>query len=454
MPFYITRTNALNNLSISGKIFDWLCFLNNINVYFPRKKEKKDKMVYFLSKDIKKLKNDKILFKIHQISDWKRKIRTFKNNKKIDKISHSLRNIPSYNLDNFFKKKFIFFKQAFDIFKNLFSFILLISYKFENFSVDLNNFSKLFDIKKKFFFIFSSLNNIKKIFVSKYTIHLEFKIFGKKTEIYFPKKILFFLKRRFFDILSEYYTCLYNFILKKIIMFFNFQFLNSLYIEKFDIFKSTFEFVKRNYKSKQILLYSFSIFLTKNWKISRNFFKLNEYTLKKIPWSFSKNINLPQNSSLLKNPIFYIENTYSIEPFIIILKCLHCKILFIANHQKITHIICNNKNREYSLISLTLKFSLICNILNMQNILPIFLSRVEKLKYEIFNPFCLKIKKNKNKATSYFRQIYGKKKLLVKEIYDINMNNWIFSYIMEKKNKKFGKTNKFFEKKMTFAKIF
>jgi hypothetical protein len=451
MPFYITRSNALKKLLISEKIFDWLCFLNNISAYYPRKNEKKNKMVYFLSKDIKTIKNDKTLFKIYQISDWKRKIRIYTNKKKSNQIINSLKNIPSYKLDSFIKKKFIFFRKAFNIFKNLFSFVLLISYKFENNSIDINAFSKFFHIKKKFLFIFSSLKKPKKIFVTKHAIHIEYKIFGKKTEIYFPQKIFFIYKKKFFDILSEYYICLYNFILKKLLVFYNFQFLNGLYIEKFDIFNSVHEFIRRNYKLKKIKLYTISIFLRKNLKITQTFNKKNKYYIekKKNSWTFSKNINLPYESCLLKNPIFYIENRYSAEPFILILKSLRCKILFKRNHEKVTHILSENQNQEYSLIVLNFGFFFICNILNTQSILPIFLSRIENLKHNIVNSFCSKIKKKK---ITHFRKIYGKKKLFLKEISNTIINNWVFKYLFEKKKEK-QKTD-FFKKKMTFTKIF
>ena len=71
MTFYTTRTKAINKLSISGKIFDWLCFLNGISAYCPRKKGNKNEAIYFLYKDIKTIQKDKLLKNIQQINIWK-----------------------------------------------------------------------------------------------------------------------------------------------------------------------------------------------------------------------------------------------------------------------------------------------------------------------------------------------------------------------------------------------
>ena len=458
MTFYTTRTKAINKLSISGKIFDWLCFLNGISAYCPRKKENKNEAIYFLSKDIKSIQKDKLLKNIQQINIWKNTIKIFKNRKKMEKIISNMNNIPSYNLDNSIKKKYIYFKEAFDKFRNLFSFVLLMPHQINESSIYLKNYSKLYNIKKKLIFISSSLKNVKQIFITNEAIYLQFKMLGKKIEIYFPKKVNFNLKKTFCETLSEYYICLFNFILKKLMVFYNFKFTNCLCIENFDIYNTNFVFLKRNYKYKKNLLYSYGITSIRHAKFQNNFIKPNviNCNIKGFPWTYSKNINLPYQFSLLKNPIFYIEHKNLNEYFIFILKCLSCKILFTKNHNKITHVICSNIKKKYSLTCLNLSFLLICDILNNQNILPIFLSKIKKLKIGIINPFYLKMNENKEKNnTSYFRQKYGKKRIYVKEIYDLNNNNWNISYNDNLSAKKIYKNfPKFIKKKLIFIKLF
>lgn len=455
MTFYTTRTKAINKLSISGKIFDWLCFLNGISAYCPRKKGNKNETIYFLSKDIKTIQKDKLLKNIQQINIWKNTIKMFKNRKKIEKMLSNINNIPSYNLDSSIKKKFFFFKEAFDKFKNLLSFVLLVPHQINESSNYLKNYSKLYNIKKKLIFIFSSLKNVKQIFITNEAIYLQYKILGKKIEIYFPKKVNFNLKKNFCETLSEYYICLFNFILKKLIIFYNFKFINCLCIENFDIYKSKFEFLKRNYKYKKNSPFSYGITAIKYVKF-QNKFNENNCKIKDFPWTYSKNINLPYQFSLLKNPIFYVENENLNESFVFILKCLSCKILLRKNDNKITHIICRNIKKKYSLICLNLSFSLICDILNNQNILPIFLSKIQNLKIDIINPFYLKMNENKEKNKAfYFRQKYGKKRIYIKEIYDLNNNNWIVLHKDNSSEKKIYKNfAKFHKKKLIFIKLF
>ena len=445
MPFYITRTKALYKLSIPEKIFDWLCFLNGISVYYPRKKENKNGIVYFLLKDIKKIKKSKILIKLKQIVDWKHTIRYFKNRQKFEKIFYSINHIPSYKLDSYVKKNFIFFKKALSTVKQLFSFILLVLFKFEKHSSNIKDFSKFFYIKQKFFYIFSSLNRIQKIFITRDTIHLEYDIFGEKSQIYFPKKFFFFKKKKLCEFLLQYYICLFSFILKKIGIFFNSRFINFLNAEKFDIYKSAFEPVKRNYKSNKRFTFSIEIFSNKYDQIS-NFFlnsKKNYKIIKKIPWTFSKNINLPSQFSILKNPILQFENSNINEYIVLILKCLKCKVLFTEHHKKITHVIYVNKTQEYSLICLKLNISLISDMLNNHNILPIFLSKLKCLKKNISNPFSLNIKKK----TIFIRNKYGKKKILITEISDINKKIWISKNIIHNLGQIYIKKKNIYKKK-------
>nr|UXY87189.1 nop-like protein [Cryptomonas sp.] len=435
---YISKTKAIDKLGISGKIFDWICYLNGISGFCPRQKQKGKKKVYFILKDLKKIKCDGILFKIKQVEAWKSALKDLKHKKEDCNISLILKNIPFYNFDVKFKEKFFSFNNTFIQFKSVFSFILLVTNQVSE-DISYTKFIEKFNlIKKKFLNFLTSINTVKKIFYTKESIQLQFKMLGRDINVIVPRKKIVSQKKKFDEILSEHYISLSSFVLRKFIFFYNYKYVNCNYTNVFNIYNSVVSFSKRNYKYQKRKIEPYDIFhISKKYQKIYQLFKISTFdkcSFINIYWTCSKDTKIPEPGSILKNPIFHIQYNNHNYLFIFFLKCLTKKCILDKNNNKVTHIICQRIEKNYSLTCHTIKLNWIIDTINSRSSLPILFNQEQYLENNNTNPFYTKMNR-KNTSHLCIRNAFGGKKIELLEFFDMQKITWIFNIKKTKKKR-------------------
>mmetsp|Transcript_51625 Transcript_51625/g.105082 ORF Transcript_51625/g.105082 Transcript_51625/m.105082 type:complete len:182 (-) Transcript_51625:817-1362(-) len=177
---FCSRTTAVKKLGLPSKIFDWICFLNVITTFCPRRQKNGQNSIYYSFKNIREISKDPIFLKTRQLLNWKK---INKKNPGIKTISTV--NLPNYSIYNAIKKRFPNFEKALGFFFEIFPFFFL-DYEKKN---NLMNFTKIFGkygiLSSKCFHVIQTASLIKGIVETREAFHIGV-YFLKKNKKNFP----------------------------------------------------------------------------------------------------------------------------------------------------------------------------------------------------------------------------------------------------------------------------
>lgn len=435
-----SRNQIIKKMNISGFIWDQLCFLNGNIPISNRKIKKKNSKIYFSKKKVKKFQNDPFLKQIRYIKSWKKTLHKSQKENSLYFKKKKSRFYPSYSFERLIKKRFPDFLSTFSTIDQIFVLTWLKDYIFKDISMaDRLSFDKA-NFFKIFFFI-KNMGNLNCLYITEHCYHIELNSLGSVIRFIFPRKSYLPKKIKkknklfssFFELnmslLKLIITKLYKINREKADKYFITD-KQSTFLEFFCVKKKIYKNIKK--KKEKFLLFCFSKslrFMLKMY-VSTNSSEKSLFGNKNF--TFSKNFDFFIEKNYLSGYVFFIQDLFYNEFFLILNLFLEIKNTKKKNDNNMFGFLFKNNSLSTSIISLKVSLTWLTSVLNTKTIFPIKFVKQAEFFLIKFNPFFLKFIKKKKFSPFLFRKKFQIQKILEQEKNSLKKKNIFLLKFIEK----------------------